>query len=199
MNIFFDFLNLKCVRFSAVAENLAHSDLTGFFEYDIYKMAVAWHYRRSTLTLLSRRENRAAGRKQVKEPSFQYRGKHAKHPPDPEVISLVGDTIHFFKHMVPSISSVVEYDDGKNRYTITFAWEGSIFLYMTFVGGSRNCAVYNDESMTVSTLRPFTHNELQCRLIPLRLDPMLAKKEKAIRNIRLNLMPLRDPEDRKEI
>lgn len=135
----------------------------------------------------------------MKTPSFQYSGNHEQHPPDSKVISVVTDTLRFFQ----TISARVEYFDVDNRYDISFAWEGKVFLKVTSYAGHKDCWVEDtkgwDSKKKISTWVPFTCNELQCRLIPLLLDPVLEAREKDIQRFRHHLMALRDPEDRKEI
>ncbi|QQG45815.1 MAG: hypothetical protein HYY55_02415 [Candidatus Niyogibacteria bacterium] len=64
----------------------------------------------------------------------RYSGNHEKHPIDDRIIQCVNQLVNNLTAEI-NITAQIVFDDDKNRYAITFAWEGKVFV----------SAIYNPE------------------------------------------------------
>jgi hypothetical protein len=107
--------------------------------------------------LLSRRNPMRQTERQgedMKQSEFRYRGNHQKHPPDPVVIEVVGNIRAEVEKHTKGVSAAVEYDDDANRYCITFALDGKVFVVMNYSSGFE-CAEVQEFGSCVSTMYYF--------------------------------------------
>lgn len=116
----------------------------------------------------------------MKNPNFQYSGKHEKNPPDPNVIIRVTDMLDTFKSY--GITARSNYFDEQNMYHIEFAWEGIVFLSLYYTAGREECLVEEEHGVQVSA-HFLTTNELRFGLQS-KLLRVLGAKEKKIGQLR---------------
>lgn len=109
------------------------------------------------------------------KPELKYCGNHQKHRPDARVIVMVEKILADVGKRIRGVSAVVDYDDDRNRYTMTLAWEGKVFVTIFYISGRECCEIGQINSHTL-VMRSFEIKELIKEITPFLLD--LLKKEK---------------------
>ena len=83
-----------------------------------------------------------------KQASVQYYGTHEQHPVDESVIRSITSLVNRLNSEFNGISAQMRFYDSDNVYSITFAWEGKVFLVLVYYpNATANTSFQDEESL----------------------------------------------------